>query len=253
MELNQRQKQILATLKVDQDVQIDQLAELFSVTTQTIRRDVNNLCEQGLARRVHGGVSLPTTLTNTSYRFRSEVESTTKDDIAMAVAEAIPDSATVMIGIGTTVTRIAQFLLGKTTLRVVTNNLQVAKILEANQNIEVYLAGGLFRREHQDLVGSSAVHFFEGFEADIGLCGCASVTSSHFAMEHEQLESDLSQSIIRNSRQTWLVADATKWERTTAIKVAPLAHFERIYTNKDHLPNELNVKVIPSALSPSKE
>ena len=67
MELNHRQKQILATLKANQDIQIDHLAELFSVTTQTIRRDVNHLCEQGLARRVHGGVSLPTTLTNTSF------------------------------------------------------------------------------------------------------------------------------------------------------------------------------------------
>ncbi|MCW8333786.1 glycerol-3-phosphate regulon repressor, partial [Vibrio sp. DBSS07] len=124
-------------------------------------------------------------------------------------------------------------------------NLQVAKILEANQNIEVYLAGGLFRREHQDLVGSSAVNFFAGFEADVGICGCASVTSSHYAMEHEQLESDLSQSIMRNSRQTWLVADATKWERTTAIKVAPLADFERIYTNKAQLPADLNVQAVP--------
>ncbi|MEZ9231403.1 DeoR/GlpR family DNA-binding transcription regulator [Vibrio amylolyticus] len=244
MELNDRQKQILSTLKANQDVQIDHLADLFSVTTQTIRRDVNHLCEQGLARRVHGGVSLPATLTNTSYRFRSEVESNTKDHIAIAVADAIPDGSTVMMGIGTTVTRIAQYLLTKSALRVITNNLQVAKILEANESIEVYMAGGLLRREHQDLVGNSVLNFFAGFEADIGICGCGSVTDSQFSMEHEQLEADLSQSIIRNSRQSWLVADASKWGRFAAVKVAHLSDFERIYTNKSQLPDELNVQFI---------
>ncbi|MGF1720755.1 DeoR/GlpR family DNA-binding transcription regulator [Vibrio kyushuensis] len=246
MELNDRQKQILSTLKSNEDVQIDHLSELFSVTTQTIRRDVNHLCEQGLARRVHGGVSLPTTLANTSYRFRSEVESEIKDRIAMAVANDIPDGSTVMMGIGTTVTRIAQYLLTKSSLRIITNNLQVSKILEANEQIEVYMAGGLLRREHQDLVGSSVIDFFSGFEADIGICGCASVTDSHFSMEHEQLESDLSQSIIGNSRQSWLVADASKWDRFAAVKVSSLSAFERIYTNKIQLPEDINIQPIIS-------
>lgn len=244
MELNQRQKQILATIKDNQDVQIDHLAEQFAVTTQTIRRDVNQLCEQGLARRVHGGVSLPTTLTNTSYRFRFGVESEVKDGIAMAVANAIPEGSTVMMGIGTTVTRIAQYLLTKPALRVITNNLQVARILEANVQIEVYIAGGFLRREHQDMVGSSVVNFFSDFEADIGICGCGSITASHYAMEHEQVEADLSKAIINNSRESWLVADASKWGRFAALKVAPLNSFERIYTNKRQLPEELNAQLI---------
>lgn len=244
MELNHRQKEILATLKANQDIQIDHLAELFSVTTQTIRRDVNHLCEQGLARRVHGGVSLPTTLTNTSYRFRAGVESETKDSIAIAVADAIPEGSTIMMGIGTTVTRIAQYLLAKPALRVITNNLQVARILEANEQIEVYLAGGLFRREHQDMVGSSVVHFFSDFEADIGICGCGSVTDSHFAMEHEQVEADLSKSIIKNSRESWLVADASKWGRFAALKVASLEQFDRVYTNNSQLPSDLSIHLV---------
>ena len=249
MELNQRQKQILATLKSNQDVQIDHLADQFAVTTQTIRRDVNQLCEQGLARRVHGGVSLPTALTNTSYRFRTGVESEVKDGIAMAVANAIPEGSTVMMGIGTTVTRIAQYLLAKPSLRVITNNLQVARILEANEQIEVYLAGGLLRREHQDMVGSSVVNFFSDFEADIGICGCGSITTSHYAMEHEQVEADLSKAILNNSRECWLVADASKWGRFAALKVAPLDQFDRIYTNNRQLPEELNVQFIDDTVS----
>ncbi|MCQ1056888.1 DeoR/GlpR family DNA-binding transcription regulator [Photobacterium sp. ZSDE20] len=241
MELNHRQQQILATIRAESEVQIDHLADKFAVTTQTIRRDVNHLCEQGLARRVHGGVSLPATMTNTSYRYRSEVESKTKGDLTANIAACIPDGATVMIGIGTTLAHLAQHLLSKASLRVITNNLQVAQILEANESIEIYLAGGQFRREHQDIMGSSAVDFFNSFEADIGICGCAGVTDSHHVMEHENIEADISKAIIRNSRQQWLVADASKWGQFAAMKVAPMKQFDKIFTNNTQLPTEFPV------------
>lgn len=241
MELNQRQQQILATIRAENEVQIDHLAEKFAVTTQTIRRDVNHLCEQGLARRVHGGVSLPAAMTNTSYRHRSEVEAKAKDDLTANIAACIPDGSTVMIGIGTTLAHLAQHLLSKTSLRVITNNLQVVQILEANEHIEIYLAGGQFRREHQDIMGSSAVDFFNSFEADIGICGCAGVTDNHYVMEHENIEADISKAIIRNCRQQWLVADASKWGRFAAMKVAPMNQFDKIFTNNTQLPTELPI------------
>ncbi|AJR05786.1 DeoR/GlpR transcriptional regulator [Photobacterium gaetbulicola] len=247
MELNQRQHQILLTIRAEGEVQIDHLAEKFAVTTQTIRRDVNYLCEQGLARRVHGGVSLPASLTNTSYRYRSDVESTAKSELAATVAACIPDGSTIMIGIGTTLAHLARHLLAKNALRVITNNLQVMQILEANDNIEIYLAGGQFRRDHQDIMGSSAVDFFDGFEADIGICGCASVTNSHFVMEHEDIEADISKAIIRNSRKQWLVADASKWERFAAVKVSPMKQFDKIFTNNQQLPKDLPIHLTAQA------
>ena len=218
------------------------MAEYFQVTTQTIRRDVNQLCKAGYARRIHGGVGLPVQLTNTSYQLRSDLEFDVKDMIAKQVANSIPDGATLMMGIGTTVTRIAYYL--KTKNRVITNNLQVVKILEPNPEIEVYVAGGLFRSQQQDIVGHSVLNFFNSFEADIGIFGCAAVTESHIAMEHETAESELSQSILNNSRQTWLVADASKWSRSASVKVAPLSRFDQIYSNQKNLPDDLALTTI---------
>ncbi|PSU36183.1 DeoR/GlpR family DNA-binding transcription regulator [Photobacterium lutimaris] len=243
MELNHRQQQILTTIRTEGEVQIDRLSEQYAVTTQTIRRDVNYLCEQGLARRVHGGVSLPAAMTNTSYRHRSEVEAKAKDALTSHIAACIPDGSTVMIGIGTTLAHLAQHLLSKPSLRVITNNLQVAQILEANKYIEIYLAGGQLRREHQDIMGSSTVDFFNSFEADIGICGCAGVTASHYVMEHESIEADISKAIIRNSRQPWLVADASKWGRCVAMKVAPMKQFDKIFTNNTQLPTDLPIHI----------
>ena len=118
----------------------------------------------------------------------------------------------------------------------ITNNLQVIRTLENNPDIEVYIAGGFFRSKQQDIVGSSVLKFFNDFEADIGILGCASVTSSHSAMEYETAEAELSQCILKNSRQSWLVADASKWTRSASVKVASLSQFDQIYSNQTELP-----------------
>ncbi|MFT4835328.1 MAG: DeoR family glycerol-3-phosphate regulon repressor [Psychromonas sp.] len=236
IKINARQQNILKRLRQNEDIQIDIMADYFQVTTQTIRRDVNQLCKVGYARRVHGGVGLPAQLTNSSYQFRSDLQFNIKDQLAKKVAHSIPDGATIMMGIGTTVTRIAYYL--KTKNRVITNNLQVVRILESNPDIEVYIAGGLFRSQQQDVVGNSVLKFFNDFEADIGILGCAAITSSHSAMEHETPEAELSQCILKNSRQTWLVADASKWTSSASVKVASLSKFDQIYTNQTDLPED---------------
>jgi DeoR family transcriptional regulator, glycerol-3-phosphate regulon repressor len=114
------------------------------------------------------------------------------------------------------------------------------RILEMNPDIEVYIAGGLFRSQQQDVVGNSVSAFFNDFEADIGILGCAAVTDSHSAMEHETAEAEISRCIVKNSRQSWLVADASKWSISASVKVASLSEFDQIYTNQKNLPAALS-------------
>ncbi len=244
MELTPRQQKTLDLLKQDREVQIETLSDFFSVTTQTVRRDVNQLCELGLARRVHGGLSIPPTVSNTEYSVRDKVESRVKESIAKRAADAIPDGSTLMMGIGTTVTRIARYLYGKKSLRVISNNLQVVNLLEDNPDIEIFVAGGQFRRVHQDMIGASVLSFFQNFEADIGIIGCGAVTSKQNVMEHEVDEAELSRCIMANCQTSWLVADASKWHNRASIKVANVDCFDAIYTNQQQLANDLPVSLV---------
>src|SRR3990167_378849 len=83
-------------------VDIHDLAEQFGVTPQTIRRSVNRLCEQGLLRRVHGGVTLPASVSNLPWDTRQVQQLDAKRAIALKVAALIPDGSSVSIGLGTT-------------------------------------------------------------------------------------------------------------------------------------------------------
>ena len=83
-------------------VSIEALAEHFAVTPQTIRRDINALCDRDLLRRYHGGAGLPSSVENTAYQTRQILHLAEKRRIAALVASQIPDEASLFINIGTT-------------------------------------------------------------------------------------------------------------------------------------------------------
>src|SRR4051794_15265238 len=96
-----KQTRILEIVREKGFASIEHLAGHFDVTQQTARRVVNRLCDQGLLRRIHGGVSLPVQNQNLAYGSRQGLNPDAKRLIAHAVSNFIPDSASLMIGLGT--------------------------------------------------------------------------------------------------------------------------------------------------------
>jgi len=255
--LSVRQQAILDILQAQEYCAIETLALHFNVTTQTIRRNINALCSMGLASRHHGGVGLPATLINRSYVSRQSTNQAEKHDIAEQVVKQIPDGCTLFLGIGTTIAAIAEKLIHRQALRILTNNLEAAYILSQYDNIETWVPGGRIRSHDRDIVGDTVNQFYSQFTADIGIIGCASITavtpphllteatqSPHqteqeaYVFEHELREASVSRAIIEGSQQKWLVANSAKWQRKANAKVAPLHYFDQIFTSEHSINTE---------------
>ena len=103
MELSDRQIDILSRINREGRVDVDDLAGEFAVTTQTIRRDLNELCTRGLAARIHGGAMPVVSVSNVDYQQRRQLASTEKESIGRVAAQLIPDHCSVILNIGTTV------------------------------------------------------------------------------------------------------------------------------------------------------
>ncbi len=125
----QRKKEIIELVRSQGFLSIEALAKHFSVTTQTIRRDVNELAKTGLLRRHHGGAGLPSSVENLGYQARKMFCSSSKVRIARTLAKQIPDGASLFIDIGTTAEEVAKALCDHKGLRIITNNLNAASIL----------------------------------------------------------------------------------------------------------------------------
>lgn len=234
--LSERQNDILTRIGARGAQQIDRLAEEYGLTTQSIRRDINMLCALGLARRLHGGVDLPVLPQNTSINARAGLHGQAKRLIGVRVAQDIPHGSTVFMGIGTTVRFTAEALRGHTGLTVVTNNVDVALILGDVDGIELHLAGGLWRPNDRDLVGPDAIRYFEKFYATHAVIGAGGLNSTSGVLDFSYAEAQITNAILQNSRTQYLVADASKWQGTAAVRVAPFSKFTCFVT--DRLPLE---------------
>ena len=163
---NPRHDQLVHLIAERGYMNIEELAQLLDVSTQTVRRDIRKLSEQGLITRHHGGAGRVSSVMNTAFEQRELSLTAEKRAIAEAVADYLPERCTVFITIGTTVEAVARALLNRRDLRIITNSLRVAQILYKNQDIEVMVPGGTLRAHNGGIIGPGAVDFIEGFRAD---------------------------------------------------------------------------------------
>jgi len=233
MTLNPRQTALLEEVRSQGFASIEELARKFGVTLQTVRRDVNLLAENGMLARFHGGVRMDgSTTENIAYRQRQLLNAEGKARIARAVAAAVPEGCSLILNIGTTVEEIARALMHHRGLRVITNNLHVANILADNQDCEVIVAGGVLRARDRGIVGEATVEFIGQFKVDIGLIGISGIEADGTLRDYDFREVKVARTIIEHSREVWLAADATKFNRQAMVELAHLSQIDRLFTDE---------------------
>lgn len=229
---NPRQSDLLEAVRVHGSISVEALADRFGVTLQTVRRDVKLLSEAGLLARFHGGVRLPASTTeNIAYRQREALHADAKQRIARAVAARVPQGSSLLINLGTTTEAVARALLQHQGLRVITNNLNVAAILADNPHCEVIVTGGLVRHSDRGMVGAAAVDLIRQFKVDIALMGISGIESDGTLRDFDYREVQVSRAIIEQSREVWMVADSSKFNRPAMVEVARMDQLDILFTD----------------------
>lgn len=230
--LTPRQSEIVALAKALGRVTVDDLAERFSVTPQTIRKDLSTLSDHGALSRYHGGAvraSYPTLATPEARRRLAPEE---KRLIGLTAAALIPDSASILINIGTTTEQVAMALRGRQRLMVITNNLNVVNILQGNDTIEVVVAGGVLRHADGGIVGEAAVDFIRQFKVDYAIIGTSAIDADGTLLDYDYREVKVAKAIIGCARRSILVADSMKYERTAPVRIGHLSEFDHFVTDR---------------------
>lgn len=212
-------------------VETEPLAARFDVTVQTIRRDLTLLDRQGKLQRVHGGAILPSTVANIGYADRRDMNEAGKSAIAQAAARDIPNGCALFLNIGTTTEAVARALLGHRDIMVLTNNLNVANILVENPNCEIIVVGGLLRRTDGGLVGSVTTQAIAQFKFDLAVISCSALDEDGDMLDFDIQEVGVSQTILKQARRSFLVADHSKFRRRAPARIGSLAQMDAIYTD----------------------
>jgi len=231
-QLSSRQREILDLANDRGFVSVEDLASMFTVTTQTVRRDLNELCDIGFLKRFHGGAGLPTSAENISYDNRTKMALDYKRRIASQVADNIPDGASVFIDVGTTTEEIAKMLAQKQRLRVITNSLNVAQILAHKSDFEVIMSCGVVRESDRAVLGEVAVNFFRQFRLDYGILGTSGIDDDGTLLDFDLRKVEVTKAIIERSRHIFLAADSTKFNRNAMVRAGHLEQISSLFTNE---------------------
>lgn len=232
MFLSDRQTEIVDMAKSKGRIFVEELAAHFQVTPQTIRKDLNDICDAQILTRVHGGAVFPSGTENVKYEARRQIASTEKQAIGVAAAGLIPNNASLFINIGTTTEAVGEALTNHHELMVITNNINVANRLRLLPAIEVVIAGGVVRGADGGIVGEAAVDFIRQFKVDYAVIGASAIDEDGALLDYDFREVKVAQAIIANARHVILVADSTKFERTAPVRIAQLSQVHTFITDR---------------------
>lgn len=230
-EITGRQRAIMEFIREHGSVQVDDLSAHLRVTPQTIRRDLNQLYDLELVQRVHGGAVIKDTEINLGYGARKLLMAREKSEIARMAAEIVPDNSSLFINIGTTTERVAEHLINRNGLLVITNNINVASTLWPSRGLEVMIAGGTIRQSDGGIVGASTEDFIDSFKLDYAVIGCSAIDETGEFCDYDLREVRVTQCIIRHARAVILVTDSMKFQRSAPVSVGTLDDIDILVTD----------------------
>jgi DeoR/GlpR family transcriptional regulator of sugar metabolism len=224
-----RHELILLTLRTEGSATIGGLAESLGVSLATIRRDLVQLDEEGLLKRVYGGAA---SIEDHDEPFAevAHVRVGEKDAIAQRCAELVRDGETVLLDIGTTAHRVARQLHGRT-LTVITSSLAVVDELEDEETIQLVLLGGVLRRDYRSLVGFLTEDNLRQVHADWLFLGTSGVRPDGQVMDTTVVEVPVKRAMIAASDHVVLVADVGKFPGTGMSRVCGPQEIDTVVTN----------------------
>ncbi|MBA5776889.1 DeoR/GlpR transcriptional regulator [Stappia sp. F7233] len=238
MKQSRRHDYILNLLQERQFCAIAQLATELDVSDETIRRDIKKLDKAGKARRVHGGVTLVASATEGPFVSRMEEGADAKRRIAHAFASKVPAEARLFIDGGTTNCYLARELAGAKGLTVLTNSLEVARILASQPGIRLIMAPGEVDHDDNAVYGSEAIAFIRNFQLDIAIFTAAAVDLAGDAVyDIKPQEAHLKREIANLAGRVAVLADARKFGKSGFVRFCQASDAWAIVTDAS-LPKE---------------
>lgn len=231
-----RQSEILARARAEGRVQVEALASAFGVTTQTIRRDLNELSRSGLLARIHGGATIANSVSNVGYAERRALAHEAKRAIGECAAALIPDGCSLIVNVGTTTEQVAHALRSRSDLVVITNNINVVNILSGSLSKQIILAGGMVRQADGAVVGEEAVQFMSRFKADYAVIGASALDEDGSILDFDLREIAVARAIVANVRKKILVSDHMKFDRSAPARICDITDIDVFVTDRSPPP-----------------
>lgn len=228
-----RRAQIMMLARERGRITIGELADLWNVSHETIRRDLKALEESGSLMRVHGGAVLPNLVIERPIGERLALNRSAKDLIAAKAVSLVREEMSLFLDASSTTVTLAHALGRFHHLTVVTNSLEVARLVGDRTSNRVIMTGGEYRRGEAALLGFEPVAGAKRYHYDIAFSGIVGLSAQHGLMDFEPEEAELRRALFPNARHMVVLADASKFNRTAFVQALTFSQITDLVTDAE--------------------
>lgn len=228
----ERQNRILSMLKASNKLLVNELCAVFSVSPATIRNDLNQLESKGLLKRTHGGAIciVKTGFEQTSAQ-KAHINAEEKQRIARCAADFVENGDTIAIDTGTTMYYLAQSLVDKSDITVVTTDIRIATLLEGCENISIFLAGGMLRKGFSCTIGAVANSALSSLSVDKAFLATNAVGMTGELCTPDIEQAQIKQQLLKMGKQSFLLCDSTKFGSHSFARFGSLSDIDTVITD----------------------
>lgn len=226
-----RQNEILQVVRARGSYSIAELASRLSVSTETIRRNIQPLIEDGTLLRFHGGIMIPEVAEEPPFQRRMHVNNEAKWAVAALVRDQVQDGDSLILDNGTTSAYVADALSSHSRLTVVTHSVQIAHRLASKNGNRVFMSGGELAGEDGSAMGPATIEFIRQFQVRYAFISVAGITLGGELGDFHLFEAEFARAAIQQAQEAWVIADQTKFGREAPVKVCQLSAIDTIVSD----------------------
>ncbi|GAA3014726.1 DeoR/GlpR family DNA-binding transcription regulator [Tetragenococcus solitarius] len=230
---DKRKDKILNIIREKKSVRILDLSKQLKVSRETVRKDINEMEQEGLLKKTYGGAVFDEANVETDYERRKSENQEEKRLIAERAFQFIEPGDTIYLDYGTSTYALAQKLVDFEDLTVVTNSIPIVNLLIRTPGIQLIILGGNVRKNEDSLFGTFGLNNAKNIFIDIGFFGCAGVSPNSGLTNYHMGEIEISKKMVHHSSTAILLADETKFGKSALYKTVELEDLDIIITTAD--------------------
>jgi DeoR family fructose operon transcriptional repressor len=229
----ERQQSILQLLQQQPGMRVPELAQALGVSKGTIRNDLDSLEARGVLTRVHGGAALSrqTPCFDSPFGDRYQSQTASKLMIARKAATLIEDGDSILLDASTTIYYLAQQLTNRHRLRIITNGIDVARLLAKDSSNTVVLIGGVVAGDGSSVTGTLSEQIIRGLHVQKALVSCSGFSLEHGLTDKNLAEAELKSRAVASAREIFALIDSSKMGKEDLTSFASAEQITHLYTD----------------------
>ena len=229
----ERRNLILEKLQAEKRVVVSELSQLYEVSEETIRRDLDKLEKEGLATKSYGGAVINEDVSiDLPFNIRKNQNVSGKQQMADIAASLVQEGDHIFLDASTTAVFIAKTLKEKERLTVITNSMEILLELSDVSGWNIISTGGVMKEGYLAFLGSKTEDAIRSYYVDKVIISCKALDHEWGIMESQEAFGTTKKAMIASGREKILVVDSTKFDQTAFSVAGKLRDIDVVVTDR---------------------